>query len=39
MYLALCVMYYLDQGMCNVYINNKFLYHKPAVFVTFAISK
>jgi len=32
-------LYYLDQRMHNIYINNKFLYHKLTVFVTFAISK
>jgi hypothetical protein len=39
MYNAFCVVYYLDQPMHNIYINNTCLYRNVASFVTLAIRK
>jgi len=34
MYLAFCIVYYPDQPLHNIYINNNFLYHNLTSFVT-----
>jgi len=39
MHLAFCIVYYADQPLRNIYINNKFLYHNITSFVTFAIRR
>jgi hypothetical protein len=39
MYRAISIVYYPDQPLHNMYINNKFLYHNFTSIVTFPIKK
>jgi len=39
MYLTFCMVYYADQPLHNIYINNKFLYRNVTSFVSFAIRR